>query len=170
MKMALWLCSASLPTLWCLAILGAPACNCQLLAPAPGWCCMCFQMAAARETSGKEADLSAELSRLRAELAAAAAEKGELEEALGLMEKNNSAQVAALQVRRLTSTLIATSCRLEHGLQAYAPVSSRRQLREGSGCKHCAVATACRPLPVHAAVVPWLTVLRLLLCFHRTLR
>uniref|UniRef100_A0A383V6C0 C2 domain-containing protein n=1 Tax=Tetradesmus obliquus TaxID=3088 RepID=A0A383V6C0_TETOB len=55
------------------------------------------EMAAARETSGKEADLSAELSRLRAELAAAAAEKGELEEALGLMEKNNSAQVAALQ-------------------------------------------------------------------------
>jgi hypothetical protein len=59
------------------------------------------QMAAARETSGKEADLSSELSRVRAELAAALAEKGELEEALGLMEQNNSAQVAALQVRRL---------------------------------------------------------------------
>jgi hypothetical protein len=58
-----------------------------------------MQVAATRETSGKEADLSAELASVRAELAAALAEKGELEEALGLMEKNNSAQVAALQVR-----------------------------------------------------------------------
>eukprot|EP00879_Flechtneria_rotunda_P003417 GHRR01003645.1.p1 GENE.GHRR01003645.1~~GHRR01003645.1.p1 ORF type:complete len:678 (+),score=311.46 GHRR01003645.1:524-2557(+) len=45
----------------------------------------------------KEAQLLAELSDVKSVLSSALADKAELEEALGLMEKNNSAQVAALQ-------------------------------------------------------------------------
>ena len=62
-----------------------------------------MQLAAAQASSdsmsGKEAALSAELSAVKSQLSEALTEKSELEEALGLMEKSNSAQVAALQVR-----------------------------------------------------------------------
>lgn len=43
--------------------------------------------------------MAAELSKAKASLAAALAEKAELEEALGLMDRNNTAEVARLQVR-----------------------------------------------------------------------
>jgi hypothetical protein len=98
-------------------------------------------MAAARETSGKEADLSAELASVRSELAAATAEKGELEEALGLMEKNNSAQVAALQVRHKHSSalqfgLIAHARLSQHDAvtASFAAVSSLPLWRLTAGC------------------------------------
>lgn len=65
--------------------------------------CVLLQLAAVQASSdnisGKEAALSVELAAVKSELSGALSEKSELEEALGLMEQNNSAQVAALQVR-----------------------------------------------------------------------
>lgn len=66
------------------------------------WPFVFVQLAAAlsnnESSSGKESALAAELAAVRSELSEALTEKSELEEALGLMEKNNLAQVAALQV------------------------------------------------------------------------
>jgi hypothetical protein len=55
--------------------------------------------AALEAAKGREAVLAAELSKTKATLAAALTEKAELEEALGLMDRNNTAEVARLQVK-----------------------------------------------------------------------
>lgn len=50
-------------------------------------------------STGKEAQLSDELSAVRDELDAALADKAELETALGLLDRNSKAQIEQLQVR-----------------------------------------------------------------------
>lgn len=84
--------------------------------------------------------LRAEVSELRNELSAALTEKGELEEALGLMEKNSSAQVAELQVRHWAGCHGATWTAARHSTWAAAAtchpvVSSTSQATFLSACR-----------------------------------
>jgi hypothetical protein len=54
---------------------------------------------ALKEAQGRESATAAELDRVRSVLTATLAEKAELEEALGLMERNTKDELERLQVR-----------------------------------------------------------------------
>jgi hypothetical protein len=82
--------------------------------PCPGFCSVAAQAMQARayteSSTGKEAQLSDELSAVRDELEAALADKAELETALGLLDRNSKAQVEQLQVCDPSSGCAASSC------------------------------------------------------------
>jgi hypothetical protein len=82
--------------------------------PCPAFCSVAAQAMQARayteSSTGKEAQLSDELSAVRDELEAALADKAELETALGLLDRNSKAQVEQLQVCDPSSGCAASSC------------------------------------------------------------